>query len=819
MSRKAAALGIIARPAAMPLLPCAPMRRGFARVWSYNAETLLMPGRLDEVLKFAAAARVDVLALQGTMLSIEHVWESEDFVLVPSPRSAANRKDGVAIAISKRLADKTEVKVTHRWQLGRLVGARITRGRHLDFYVLCGYAPNNEPDARPVTAAAHAACRHEKEEFFGNLGRALSCIPRRCAVVLALDANGSMAPALPEVGQAGSRRQRGAVWTDNGKRLNEVLVQFGLRALNTFGSARGTSSTWRNPDGQGETRIDFIASTMRTGARYIAKVHREVPIALGSARDHMIVEASCRIGAYFPKRQKCPPKATWDRTGMTAALAAMNVFKYEEKHHGEGGRFTETVCKVMRYQSNLTEAVGKLDHMLAAESPTTFYDQLEMAVIKAASEFKAEATNRKFFAFTDEPLAKVQRKQVACRWATWLADHNASLGVRLQAEASARWLSAEAKRATRSERRQAVQNLADEATTAAKQRDMRQCFKLINKIAPKPSPAMVTVNSKEGQPCMDAAAETIARKEALQDIFQAVEIDMQARPAMETTPEPPPVAERLPHLDQCTIEQVESMIHRMPNFKAAPPIDQEEAGQPRPRGAVAELWKLACCGAAAGVGAAAGAVQTLVRGIARCGQIPAQFKDGVTAQLRKPKGDGSSAKDHYRTLNILDHLGKGVSKLVVKPFLGTVAKGIEATQFGATAGRATRDAIAVIDEVFRRFRHHMRGKKVGRILGGVLVDLEKAFDLLNRAQIWEEVERIVANAGFTLLCEEMHNGTCYLFKDPRSGKIVAKLEVNLGMRQGSVEGPHSLHRGIQCCAAGAQGRQAGGQLCPDRGDA
>eukprot|EP00959_Pyramimonas_sp_CCMP1952_P432462 9056134-Pyramimonas_sp.AAC.1 len=100
----------------------------------------------------------------------------------------------------------------------------------------------------------------------------------------------------------------------------------------------------------------------------------------------------------------------------------------------------------------------------------------------------------------------------------------------------------------------------------------------------------------------------------------------------------------------------------MPNHKAAPPVDEAEGGHPRPRGTVAELWKLA------------GTVileplQALVQGIGKCASIPIQFKDGVTAQLRKPKGDGTNARDHYRTLNILDHLGKGVSKFMVRPFV------------------------------------------------------------------------------------------------------------------------------------------------------
>eukprot|EP00959_Pyramimonas_sp_CCMP1952_P235252 4915873-Pyramimonas_sp.AAC.1 len=100
LCRLAAHHGVILSPTVLPTECCIP-RRGFVKTWSYNAETMLMPGRLDEVLRYAAAARVDVLALQGTMLSIEQQWESEHYIVTPSPRSARHLKDGVAIAISK----------------------------------------------------------------------------------------------------------------------------------------------------------------------------------------------------------------------------------------------------------------------------------------------------------------------------------------------------------------------------------------------------------------------------------------------------------------------------------------------------------------------------------------------------------------------------------------------------------------------------------------------------------------------------------------------------------------------------------------------
>eukprot|EP00959_Pyramimonas_sp_CCMP1952_P252700 5279592-Pyramimonas_sp.AAC.1 len=79
---------------------------------------------------------------------------------------------------------------------------------------------------------------------------------------------------------------------DSGRRLRDILSQYGTRALNTFGLGARRGSAWRNPDGQGETRIDYIATPRSMGPQDFASAIRETPLAPGPSRDHMIVEAS-----------------------------------------------------------------------------------------------------------------------------------------------------------------------------------------------------------------------------------------------------------------------------------------------------------------------------------------------------------------------------------------------------------------------------------------------------------------------------------------------------------------------------------------------
>ena len=75
-----------------------------------------------------------------------------------------------------------------------------------------------------------------------------------------------------------------------------------------------------------------------------------------------------------------------------------------------------------------------------------------------------------------------------------------------------------------------------------------------------------------------------------------------------------------------------------------------------------------------------------------------------------------------------------------------------------------------------------------KILAAILFDLEKAFDKVPRAKVWEILQEKAKMHGVTLFFQELHDGTCYLIKD-KSGNIRKRVWVNQGVRQGSVEGP------------------------------
>eukprot|EP00959_Pyramimonas_sp_CCMP1952_P427911 8961511-Pyramimonas_sp.AAC.1 len=60
-------------------------------------------------------------------------------------------------------------------------------------------------------------------------------------------------------------------------------------------------------------------------------------------------------------------------------------------------------------------------------------------------------------------------------------------------------------------------------------------------------------------------------------------------------------------------------------------------------------------------------------------------------------------------------MGKVYMNVTAMPALRALAPKISATQFGALQGRATRDAVALVGEVLRRYRIcHLRSRSAGR---------------------------------------------------------------------------------------------------------
>ncbi|CAK0906493.1 unnamed protein product [Prorocentrum cordatum] len=139
------------------------------------------------------------------------------------------------------------------------------------------------------------------------------------------------------------------------------------------------------------------------------------------------------------------------------------------------------------------------------------------------------ATSRDQFSppeFSAETLALIKHKQYIQRLTANAGSVTSFLAKSLQSSFNQAHLAA--KRAVRAEKRQRIARQVAEAENAEARQDIRRCFAIVKRLAPKPQLPVLTVqNPLTKELCMDDAEDLQVRTAALCDIFEADEIPME----------------------------------------------------------------------------------------------------------------------------------------------------------------------------------------------------------------------------------------------------------------------------------------------------
>ena len=155
-------------------------------------------------------------------------------------------------------------------------------------------------------------------------------------------------------------------------------------------------------------------------------------------------------------------------------------------------------------------------------------------------------------------------------------------------------------------------------------------------------------------------------------------------------------------------------------MKAAPVLKwaSPEERHVAPEGAVAELWKIC----------SEEIVPSLTQVVRAAGHrvgVPNQCKDGETVFLRKPKGDGSYALNHYRALNILAHIGKMIARLATAPCVKAIAARVGISVW-SIAGKSNEGCLGCFRRVAEAICKYKSGGTQVVLRGGYLVRLRES---------------------------------------------------------------------------------------------
>ncbi|CAK0800187.1 unnamed protein product, partial [Prorocentrum cordatum] len=285
------------------------------------------------------------------------------------------------------------------------------------------------------------------------------------------------------------------------------------------------------------------------------------------------------------------------------------------------------------------------------ESPTEYFNGLEGVVIEAAlqDDISPPATGRVDGpVFSDQTVRLIKAKHY---WQHQLATiPDGARWVRAQFHLHFNEAAKLATAAIRSEKRQRAAALADEAERAAGQRNLRRLHTIVNKLAPKPAaPIMTAKDLHTGLPRFDAEDDQRVRIQSICDVCDGAAMSVDERSLQAGRKERDD-----DRISSYGLAEVKESTMDLPNLKRGLMLQWPMRGPPG--GAVAEPWKLASDTLAPPLLQVSNAAQAL-------GDAPQRFKDGETMQLRKPKGDGCTASTGYRTISLINHVGKACAKV------------------------------------------------------------------------------------------------------------------------------------------------------------
>ena len=130
-------------------------------------------------------------------------------------------------------------------------------------------------------------------------------------------------------------------------------------------------------------------------------------------------------------------------------------------------------------------------------------------------------------------------------------------------------------------------------------------------------------------------------------------------------------------------------------------------------------------------------VEWLTRVIVVCfkeGRVPKDWMKAIIIPIYKGKGDKGECKN-YRGISLLSMPGKVYGRVLIEKVEGLTERFVREEQCGFRKGRGCVDQVFVMNQLIEKF-----GSK-GKVLYASFMDLEKAYDRVNRSAMWKVLEQ------------------------------------------------------------------------------
>ena len=691
---------------------------------------------MDEIKLWLHMQKIQVAVISETRWSFQSTWSDQEWHHIHSA-DQAHRGSGVLILVAKRLCKAADL----RWNElvpGRLVHVRLMQTtRNIDIVGCYQHVFTRDK-----------ACLQHREQFWTALDSLLTQLPARNTLTLLGDLNCSLPAATGICGNAKYRWQDktipGTTHPDSNRFLT-VLKKHGLVALNTWNSSTGPTFISTG----GTSRIDYFCTRKQfaDGKARDIQCLWNAPFQPFAQAGHAVLIG--HIAMYW-----IPP--TSKLTGLTP----------HQKLQGRIAKMTNSTA----WQNYVATVAPDLSHHLTqvltseADDLITVHDH---ALHHFSQFFPAASTAISPSPWQSNPV--ITNKWTHRKILQQIREHSKAAFFRA-------WyhvcrflaLNRHQRRFANHLRRMKFQELLQEATKAATAHDTHRLFDLINRHSPKTPKRRLQLRNELGH--------LITPSEERGMLVAFVRDTWKGEPLPMPTPGPPTGV-------PFTIQDLVAALKLIPTGKAV----------------------VAPCAPGPTWNSTADLIAPVLHAILTrwwnydTPWIPFSWRSGWLQLIPKPNKPPVRPAN-LRPLAMMCPLGKAVMGLLIQ--MASRQADMEFRKWpiwAFLAHRSTQDPLAKVAWHCRAARllvqsqrstPHSRAMQLPRmpICGGlqVFVDLERAFDSVNRVKLFAKLSTLGIDTNITRILQSWHVDTAYFVS--HDGERIP-IAVQKGLRQGCKGAP------------------------------
>ena len=517
------------------------------------------------------------------------------------------------------------------------------------------------------------------------------------------------------------------VMNDNGERfVNACAINNIVIGGSVFTHKRIHKATWVSPDQVTENQIDHIGIN-----KMFRRSLQDVRVKRGAdvASDHHLVTARLKLklrrNGVEQERQKARYNVDFLKDPSTAEeykVALANRFKVLQELYDE-----DEGVDINSQWSHIKDAVNTTcEEIIGRRKP----QQKDWISVETMRKIQTRRDKKEAVNSSCTRAAKVTAQK----------EHTAA--------------NREVKKSVKTDKRNFVEGLAQEAEKAAASRNMKQLYDTTRKLAGKFKKSERPIRDKKGIVLMGADKQLNRWAEHFEELLN--------RPVPQNQPDIQPAESDLPiDCNKPTREEIKKAITHMKNGKVA-----------GPDGIPAEALK-------ADVNTSVEMLYSLFEEIWEKEEIPAEWKEGYLIKIPK-KGDLSRC-DNYRGITLLSVPGKILNRINLERMKGKVDQTLREQQAGFRQDRSCTDQIATLRIIVEQ------SIKWNSSLYINFVDYEKAFDSVDRETLWKVLRHYGVPKKLVNMIKNSYEGmSCRVIHE---GQLTKNFEVRTGVRQGCLLSP------------------------------